>query len=405
MQTLCRTAILALLAAAISSPGSAQEWTEARIIQKFLDQSPQAREARAQVAITEAETRGRGLYPNPRVNYTYEGAGRTEFYQAEQILPITGRLQFVRQGGAASVRATEAEAAFFLWQVRSNLRQAFYRVLAAEQAESLYTVGLTDIEKIIRVLEDRERLGEGSKFDRIRAQRERDEVRAELALLRASTALERSRLLAFLPDDTNIVALSGRMETPDLPLNAEEFVRRALSLRQDYRAEQQRLEQYRFEKRAAERLRLPEPSLNAGLKRADTGRPGLANGPVLFVTVPLPLFNRGQTEVSRYAAEQERVSARLVLLARQIRASVNGTLQAFTLRHRARDEYRRQLAEGSELVRIAVAAYEEGELGILQLLDAFRLQRQAQLRMLEIEAAVKEAQIELERVLGEELGR
>jgi cobalt-zinc-cadmium efflux system outer membrane protein len=50
-------------------------------------------------------------------------------------------------------------------------------------------------------------------------------------------------------------------------------------------------------------------------------------------------------------------------------------------------------------------AYQEGEIGILQLLDAYRTQRQAQLRMLEIQAAVKEAQIELERVVGEELGK
>ena len=60
---------------------------------------------------------------------------------------------------------------------------------------------------------------------------------------------------------------------------------------------------------------------------------------------------------------------------------------------------------GPELVKIATVAYQEGEIGILQLLDAYRTQRQAQLRMLEIQAAVKEAQIELERAVGEELGK
>ena len=38
-------------------------------------------------------------------------------------------------------------------------------------------------------------------------------------------------------------------------------------------------------------------------------------------------------------------------------------------------------------------------------LDAYRVQRQTQLRLLDIQAVVKEAQIELERVLGEELGK
>lgn len=85
---------------------------------------------------------------------------------------------------------------------------------------------------------------------------------------------------------------------------------------------------------------------------------------------------------------------------------VEGTVRAFNIRAEAQDRYRGQLADGgSELVRIATVAYQEGEIGILQLLDAYRSQRQAQLRMLDIQAAVKEAQIELERVIGEDLGK
>jgi cobalt-zinc-cadmium efflux system outer membrane protein len=400
-----RAATLALLVAAVAGTGSAQEWTEAVVVQRFLDQSPQAREARARVAVTEAETRGRTLYANPSINYSREGAGRTEFFQAEQTLPLTGRLNLLRQAGAAMVRVTQADGAFSLWQARSSLRLAFYRVLAAQQSESLHAAGLKDIENVIGVLATREREGEGSKFDRLRTERERAELLAELALLRATTALERGQLLAFLPEGTEIRALSGQIEAPPLVLNATELTQRALSLREDYRAEQRRLEQYQLEQRAAERLRFPEPILNAGLKRADIG-PRVASGPVVGITIPLPLFNKGQSEVARYSAEQERTSARLDVLARQIRAAVDGATQAFTIRQRARDEYRSQLAEtGPELVRIATVAYQEGEIGILQLLDAYRVQRQAQLRMLEIQAAVKESQIELERVVGEEFGR
>ncbi|MEX2262716.1 MAG: hypothetical protein WD696_12240 [Bryobacteraceae bacterium] len=85
---------------------------------------------------------------------------------------------------------------------------------------------------------------------------------------------------------------------------------------------------------------------------------------------------------------------------------MEGTLQALNVRQRARDEYRRELAEtGPELVRIATVAYQEGEIGILQLLDAYRVQRQARLRVLAIQAAVKDAQIELERAVGEEVVR
>lgn len=402
--SLCRSGVLSLFIVVFSRTGDAQEWTEAVVIQRFLDQSPQVREARSRVAITEAETRGRTLYPNPSVNYSREGSGYTEFFQAEQTLPITGRLRFLRQAGASAVRATEAEGAFSLWQARSSLRQAFYRVLASQNREALYLSNVKEIDEVIRILRDREAQGEGSKFDRLRTERERAELLAELALIRAITALERGQMLSFLPVGTPDLAVAGSIETNLVLPVVDELEKRAFISREDYRAEQQRIEQFRLEQRAAERLRIPEPMLNAGLKRADIGQGRTVNGSVVGATVALPLFNKGQTEVARFTAEQQRASARLQILSQQIRAAITGTVQAFQVRLRARDEYKRELSEtGPELVHIATVAYQEGEIGILQLLDAYRVQRQSQIRMLDIQAAVKEAQIELERVVGEEM--
>ena len=165
-----RAATPLLIAAAIAGllaplPCVAQEWTEASVVQKFLAQSPHARETRARVAVAEAEARGRTLYTNPTVNYSRESAGFTEFFQAEQTLPITGRLKFLKQAGASSVRATEADGAFSLWQARTSLRRAFFRVLAMQQRESLYSSSAKETESVIKVLRDREREGEGTKFD------------------------------------------------------------------------------------------------------------------------------------------------------------------------------------------------------------------------------------------------
>lgn len=392
--------------AAFCGFGSAQEWTEQKVIERFLDQSPYTREARARVAIARAEARGRTLYANPSLHYTREGAGLTEFVQAEQSIPISGRRRLLQQAGDSRVRATEAEGAFDIWQARSSLRLAFYEALAGQQRAGIYEAGLKEIEGILQVLRDREREGEGARFDRIRTERERSELLAELALLRAEIQLALARLSWFLPPEAAIPEVSGQIEAAATVLDTSQLVQRALLRRADYRAEQRRVEQYRFEQRAAERLRIPEPVVSAGLKRADVGQRRIANGAVVSVSVPLPVFNQGQAEVARFSAEQQRVSARVELLERQIHAAVEGTLRAFKVRAQARDRYRLELAGGgSELVQIATLAYQEGEIGILQLLDAYRSQRQARLRMIDIQAAVREAQIELERVVGEELGK
>lgn len=393
------TAVLACLC-------PAQEWTESRVVEKFQEQSPFAREARARAAITQAEASGRTLYSNPSFNYSREGAGLTEFFQAEQALPASGRRGLLRQAGDSAIRAVEAEGAFDLWQARSGLRLAFYQALAAQEREAVYAEALKEIENVIRVLRDREREGEGSKFDRLRTERERAELLAELALVGAEAELERSRVLAFLPPDTRITAVAGQMETGLAIIDEAALVQLALNARNDYRAGQRRLEQFGLEQQAAKRLKIPEPVLNAGFKRADVGLNRIAGGGVIGVTVPLPLFNQGQTEVARYSAEQELAAARLRILAQRIRAAVEGNARAFQVRVRARDRYRQELADsGSELAGIAAAAYQEGEIGILQLLDAYRTQRQARLRMLDIQLAVKETQIELERVVGQELGK
>jgi outer membrane protein, heavy metal efflux system len=406
MQLPIRIAASALCIAAFSGFCVGQEWTETSVVQKFVEQNPYTREARARAAIAQAEARGRTLYANPTFSYIREGAGLTEFFQAEQTIPLSGRLKLLREAGDSAIRATEAESAFDLWQARTALRFAFFRLLAAQRREAIYLEGTKEIEKVIQVLQEREREGEGSKFDRLRMERERAEMLAELELLRAEVELERARLEAFLPPDTQITRVSGQLDAPVLSLDANSLLQRALAARADFRAEQRRLDQYRTERQAAERLKIPEPVLNAGLKRAEVAPNRIAHGPVIGISVPLPLFNKGQTEVARFSAEQERVAARMQRLSQRIRAEIEGVARAFAVRVQARDRYQQQLrSSGPELVNIAMVAYQEGETGILQLLDAYRTHRQAQIRILEIQAAVKEAQIELERVIGEELGK
>ncbi len=406
------TACLRFLAFAACTAGfvqtsPAQEWTEEQVVRKFLDQSPWVRDARARTAVAAAEAQSRTLYSNPRLRYVREGAGLTEFLQAEQTIHWSGRLGLLRKSGGVSLGVAEAEGALDLWEARTSLRLAFYRALAGQELGAVYEAGLKEMEEVIRVLAQREAAGESSLFDRLRAERERAQLVAEWSLVQAETELDLGRLRGFLPADAQIARVSGRVATPlSGGLDAEALARRALAARQDFRAEQHRLTFFQLEQRAAEKLRIPEPVVSAGYKRADIGMNQIVHGGVVEVSVPLPLFNKGQAEVSRFSAEQERTSARIQILSRQIRASVEGAARAFNARIAARDRFRRALSDtGPELVRIARIAYLEGEIGILQLLDAYRSQREAEIRSLEIELAVKEAQIELESVVGEELDR
>jgi len=408
----CLVCGLILVRGLCYAQSAAAEWSESQVIERFLAQSPQARELRARVAVTEADARARTVYVNPSVSYSREGAGYNAFLEASQVLPVSGRVGLLRKAieGATSVAEGHREAV--LWSLRSDLRIAFYRMVASEQRAELLSSRIGEVDQLARILRQREEEGEGSRYDRLRAERELAELRTDVTIAQSIVAAGGARLAGFLPEGTQVQRVRGELRLAFEPPALEDLIRRAMSGRADYRAEQQNRARSQIEEQAARRLRLPEPVVSAGVKRADILS---GAGPNLFsnvthtalafsVGVPLPILNTGRYEVARYQAEQEEAEARIVLLSRQIHTEVEGARAVLDVRRDALAAYHRDIeAAGKELIHITQTAYQEGEIGILELLDAYRVNGAAALRQLDLEAGVKEAFIELERVVGEEL--
>src|SRR6185436_7862715 len=99
-----------------------EEWSEAQVVERFLTLSPQAKELRARVALTEAEAKTRTVYPNPSASYSREGAGYNEFFEASQTLLLNGRVRYLRDAGTAAVSVADANREAVLWSLRSDLR-------------------------------------------------------------------------------------------------------------------------------------------------------------------------------------------------------------------------------------------------------------------------------------------
>jgi cobalt-zinc-cadmium efflux system outer membrane protein len=285
-------------------------------------------------------------------------------------------------------------------------------MVAAQERVRLLSASAGEVEQLIRILRQREEEGEGSRYDRLRAEREVAELRTDVVAVNALIAAARSRIGGFLPEGTQVQGVRGALPVSFEPPSLKELRARAIDSRADYRAEQKALVRYKLEEQAARRLRIPDPQVSAGLKRADvtSGLPPnpystvTRTGVVFSLSVPLPVFNSGRYEVARYQAEQEQATARAAVLVRQIQTEIQGAREVLTIRGEALAAYQRELeSAGVELTRITRVAYEEGEVGILELLDSLRVSRLASLRLLELQAGVREAFIELERVVGAEL--
>jgi outer membrane protein, heavy metal efflux system len=406
------TAALCSISALCHAQDVTGEWSESQIVERFLSLSPHARELRARVSLAKAEARIRTVYPNPSVAYSREGAGYNQFIEASETLALTGRIGYLREAGAAAVSVVEANREAALWSLRGDLRQAFFRMAASQERVRLLSEGAREVEQVIVILRRREDEGEGSRYDRLRAERELAEVRIDTTVARSLVVASGARLAGYLPEGTEVRQVRGELLVPPQVPDLEELIRRAMSVRADYRAEQRSAARYRIEEQAARRLRIPEPQVTAGIKRADTfsgvGPNPFSNmvqtGFAFGISVPLPVFNNGRHEVARYQAEQEQAGARIAVLARQIRAEIEGARDVLAIRREALASYQREIESvGGELTRITQTAYQEGEAGILELLDSLRVNRVASLRLLDLRAGVKEAFIELERVTGEEV--
>jgi cobalt-zinc-cadmium efflux system outer membrane protein len=155
-----------------------------------------------------------------------------------------------------------------------------------------------------------------------------------------------------------------------------------------------------FEAEASRRLKLPSPNVFGGVKRADEVS-GRETGSVFGVTVSLPLFDAGGRDAARWEAERVRTEAARASLENRIRNEIAGAWQVLSMRQAALLE--EQPGTGEELVKIAEVAYREGEIGIVELLDAFRTASRARNRIIELRLEARLAQIALERFVGETL--
>lgn len=381
--------------------------TEAEAIARLMASDPRLSALRARTDEERAVQAERTSWPNPVASFSRERVSRSDdiFVVARQEVPVTDRRGRLQAAGRLAVEAVDAEVRFQTGELQADLRQAFTTLLAIQEQESVLEHAARDLRQLIEILRAREEAGEGARYDRLRGERAFIDLEADRSAAAVARTRAQADLAAFLGPGIASEALvaAGSLEpaTPARPV--AELTDAALSARADYRARTLTLEQFEAERRAAQALRVPTPTLGYGLKRTTVGN--LANNGYQFsVDVALPILNRGQAAVARVDAQAARAEAEAAFLRLRIETEVRASHATLT-QHRERvARYRRSLTDTAEpLAAIARVAYEEGEMGILELLDATRQLFEARLRVLEMHTAARRAAIEMDRAMGLEI--
>jgi cobalt-zinc-cadmium efflux system outer membrane protein len=402
-------ALTTVLMAGASRPLCAQEAQRAFTLEDLLglgrERNPHLLSLRSRVQSAVAGRRDAGRIQNPEVEY---GFGNGEPFDASETKSLRElsirqvvenplarhfRLASLDEG----VAAEEERARQGGLEVEYEIRLHFYRILFLQELVELRRLNEEALNEVRELIELRARAGEVRELEAIRLKVEHLRARNDLAAAELELDQFRRHLDMFLgealPDDYELVGtLEGDLRVPDFEtLDGEILPGHPL-------LQQAALSRSAAEKewKASQYAWLPNPVISASSAKE------LDGDVVRFgVGVEIPLWNQSRAAARREretlaAMEHEEESLRLDLQA-QLMIHHNQLL----LHRRSLELFREGLLEEAEVsMGIAETSYREGEISLVEYLDARRAFQSIQMEYQQALYDWNREMTELDRAVG-----
>jgi cobalt-zinc-cadmium efflux system outer membrane protein len=377
--------------AALAQSAQPRRLTLTDAVERARQDHPLIVAAKQRVAIAEAERLESGLRPNPSLTVSGEnfplgpaqkgfdfGSGVDWFAIYTQTFETTGKRRLRISRAEHNLEAAQSEASAVERRVVYEVKAAYQRVAIARLRLELLRENHNNLNQLVGLNEIRVKEGYTAEGDLIKARLEAQRVefqtrklsleyeRSRIELLRAmgEPSFEDGDLSFEVAEELNYQPVS--LDTPSLREAAMRLPQmKAAQARVDRAQSLLRLEQARAR---------PDITASVGYKR---------NGPdnALFaaVSAPLPLYNRNQAQIARAQAEVETARAELRYEQIMVLADLAAARQAFELNQKQVELLRAEfLLLADEARSVSLAAYREGAVDLLTLLDAQRVRSQAQ---------------------------
>jgi cobalt-zinc-cadmium efflux system outer membrane protein len=367
---------------------------------RFHAGSPALSLARNRLRAERASSRQGAALPNPTAAFSHEDLG----VYSERYLTLSQRVDFLwdapGRGRRADARALRATARFQADSAALVLELKEAYVATWEAGDRVSVLARAD-EVVASLLADaRARLAEGdlAGYDVRRLEVERARVGRQLAEAVVEQELARAHLAALLGGEGITAAGVQELEGAPPPLTESfDAVATALARRPELDAVRAGVDEQRAEASLARSSLLAGTSVEAGVKRQSDGQ----NGLFLGVQLPLPVLDRkgsaiegARAAVAGAESEAALVEAMVAVEATRARARLDAAARITEL------VGERGLAEAETLLAIARVAYGEGEIGIVEVVDAAQTFTEAALQGVRARVAAWSAYFELEKAVG-----
>lgn len=377
--------------------------TENMALQLGLARDPVQQRVEGKIVQAQSDVIASQIRPNPELSYEREALNNDEDHVEQKLVvsqqfDFSGRRALYKEAADLHLDAARHESAAWLADLTADIRERYYAALLQQARRDVYGKTQQRIEVLSRALQKRRNEGDVSLYDYQRVITERAAIEAEAVNSQLDYDSAWQSLWVLLGDDTHgFQSLSGTL-LPDRPATLEQL---AAALDQQPALHQLRIqsEAYSLQQRA-ESIIFPEVTLGLGLKREETDKRS-DNGLVLNASIPLPVSNTRRDKQARSEAQSKVTQSEYQLAYERAHAELRSLRnQVVQYRHRATGFRETPVRHTHELIEVTEAYYRAGEIGILELLDAYRGELEAELTALELEHRARNASINLEHLTG-----
>jgi len=355
----------------------------------------------AQVDERRAQRRLASRPGNPVAEYSTVDVAPERRLVVTQPFSAFVRLPLERASASRLVEAAQADSAQRLALLERDVTRAYFGVVAAERRVQL-VVELAAIADTLAILAGRRATaGDISELDRTQFVLEAARARLQLSRAVEARAGRRAALARELALDGDSLAILSEPLLAGLAGRHDEAHQSVAQLPEVQRARAVALSASLSE-RSLRWARLPIPSL---LVQRDWSRtPGIPSSTRLGLAVALPLFSQGNEALDAAAARARAADAQAREVSLEVaRAVAESRARVEESAHRARLATDSLVPAATALRAGAVRLYDAGRTSVLQVLEALRAERDAQLAAIDELLAFQEARADLAALAGRPL--
>jgi len=362
------------------------------------------------VAAAEGRERQAGLIPNPDFQFGSENLrpGQTYTRDVDTLAYVTWPLDILGKRGERvavakqSVGRTAAELEVLRRQVTQSVRLAYWVARGAQERRDLLQSTVANFQRVIDYHAAQLRVGTIAEQDvlRVRLEGERIQIAAHLATINATRA--RLQLLQEMGQtDLSDVVLTEPLDAMPPPLESP-AIDDVLARRSEIKVATATVEEARANDRLQGVVARPDLSIVFGYKR--TQLPDSISGvntALAAVRVTLPLFDRNQGNRMAATAEVRRQEQLHIETETFVKAEFQRALQEYEMRRAEVTATLQPLREHATTISgIARAAYQQGGVELLRLLDAERSRLDAESAWVDGMVAFQQSVVNFEAAQG-----